>query len=173
MNAPRYFAQAVAACALAALVAACGSSTTTTTPPSSSTSTPASSTSTPASSSAAVATITKNWEAFFDAAKTPTNTRIGLLENGSQFPPKDLAATGIASSATAQVTSVSSVTASTAVVKYNVLLDGTPALKDQTGTAVYQDGTWKVGISSFCSLLTLEKTSGFISSVPSVCRTGT
>ncbi len=168
MNAPRFIAQAVAACALAALVAACGSSTTTTTTPPSS-----SNTSSPASSAAAVATITKNWEAFFDAAKTPTSTRVSLLENGSQFPSKDLAAGGISSSATAQVTSVSSVTASTAVVKYNILLDGQPALKDQTGTAVYQDGTWKVGISSFCGLLTLEQSSGYISSVPSVCRTGT
>ncbi len=167
MNAPRYFAQAVAACALAALVAACGSSTTTTTKP------PSSSTSSPASSSAATATITKNWETFFDAAKTPVDTRISLLENGSQFPKADLAATGIASEATAQVVSVTNVTASTAVVKYNVLLSGSPALKDQTGTAVYQDGTWKVGISSFCGLLTLEKSAGFSASVPSVCRTGT
>jgi hypothetical protein len=167
MNAPRYFAQAVGACALVALAAACGSSTTTTTKP------PPSNTSSPASSSAAVATITKNWETFFDAAKTPTATRISLLQDGSQFPAADLAASGIASSASAQVTSVTNVTSSTAVVKYNILISGTPTLKDETGTAVYQDGTWKVGISSFCSLLTLEKTSGFISSVPSVCRTGT
>lgn len=167
MNAPRYLPQALAACALAALLAACGSSTTTTSKP------PSTTTSSPPSTSAATATITKNWEAFFDAAKTPVNTRISLLENGSQFPSKDLAASGIASDATAQVTGVSDVTASTAVVKYNILLGGSPALKDQTGTAVYQDGTWKVGISSFCSLLTLEESSGFISSVPSVCRTGT
>jgi hypothetical protein len=168
MNAPRYFARAAAACAVAALVAACGSSATTTT-----TSKPAASSTVTPPSGAAVATITKNWETFFDAAKTPTATRVSLLENGSQFPQKDLAASGIASDATAQVVSVTSVTASTAVVKYNVLLAGTPALKNQTGTAVYQDGTWKVGISSFCSLLTLEQSSGFISSVPSVCRTGT
>jgi hypothetical protein len=167
MNAPRSLAQAMAACALAALVAACGSNTTTTSAP------PSTTTSSPASSSGAVATITKNWETFFDAGKTPVSTRISLLENGSQFPAKDLQATGIASEASAQVVSVSNVTASTAVVKYNVLLAGSPALKNQTGTAVYQDGTWKVGISSFCGLLTLEKSSGFISSVPSVCRTGT
>jgi len=41
-------------------------------------------------------------------------------------------------------------------VKYDILLGTTPALTDQTGTAVYQDGTWKVGDSSLCSLLTLE-----------------
>ncbi len=48
-------------------------------------------------------------------------------------------------------------------MKYDILVGGTPALKNQTGTAVYQNGTWKVGVASFCGLLTLEnagKTAG-------------
>lgn len=171
MNAPRNLAQATAVCALAALVAACGSSTTTTS--STATSPPGGSTSSPAANAGAVATITKNWESFFDAAKTPVATRISLLENGSQFPKKYLEATGLASQATAQVLSVSNVTASTAAVKYNVLLAGSPALKNQTGTAVYQGGTWKVGTASFCGLLTLEKSSDLIHSLPSACQSAT
>lgn len=170
MKAPRFAAQALAACAIAMVVAACGSSTTTTTKPPTTPSAPASS-SAPATGTAVV-TITKNWETFFDAAKTPVNTRISLLENGSQFPTSALQAKGLAAGASAKVLSVTNVTASTAQVKYNILLNGTPALTNQTGTAVYQDGTWKVGTSSFCALLTLEKTSGFISSVPSVCSAG-
>jgi hypothetical protein len=35
-------------------------------------------------------------------------------------------------------------------------LGGKPALSNQIGTAVYQDGTWKVGDGSFCQLLALE-----------------
>ena len=36
------------------------------------------------------------------------------------------------------------------------LLGTTPALTNQSGPAVYQDGTWKVGDASFCALLALE-----------------
>lgn len=173
MKAPRFAVQALAAGAVAAMVAACGSSPTTTTKPPAPPSTPPTSSAPSTTGTAAVATITKNWETFFDAAKTPVSTRISLLENGSQFPKSALEAKGLAAGASAKVLTVTSVTASTAAVKYNILLGGTPALKDQTGTAVYQDGTWKVGISSFCALLTLEKSSGFLSSVPSVCSSGT
>jgi hypothetical protein len=167
MKTPRFAAQLLAVGAAAAMLAACGSTTSTTTKPPTSTST-----TTPPASSAVTATITKNWETFFDAAKTPINTRISLLENGTQFPKSSLEAKGIAADASAKVLSVTNVTASTASVKYNVLLAGTPALKDQSGTAVYQDGTWKVGTASFCGLLTLEKSSGFITSLPSACSSG-
>ena len=50
-------------------------------------------------------------------------------------------------------------------VTYNVLLSGTTALFNQTGTAVYQTGTWKVGDVSFCGLLALEDGG----KAPSVC----
>ncbi len=39
---------------------------------------------------------------------------------------------------------------------YDIYLGGKPALSNQTGTAVSQDGTWKVGDVSFCQLLALE-----------------
>ena len=39
---------------------------------------------------------------------------------------------------------------------YDIFIGGKPALSNQTGTAVYQDGTWKVGDGSFCQLLALE-----------------
>jgi hypothetical protein len=41
-------------------------------------------------------------------------------------------------------------------VTYSILVAGTPALKNQPGVAVSQDGIWKVGDQSFCALLTLE-----------------
>jgi hypothetical protein len=55
---------------------------------------------------------------------------------------------------------------SQATVVYTVLLAGTPALSNQKGVAVYQDGTWKVGVASFCGLLTLENSG----KTPSVCK---
>jgi len=122
--------------------------------PSATTPTTGTSTSTGGSASSA---ITANWTAFFNF-KTPTAKRIALLENGSQFSSiiKGQAGQGLASTANAKVLSVSNVTASQATVKYNILLGTTPALTNQSGTAVFQDGTWKVGDGSFCGLLKLE-----------------
>jgi hypothetical protein len=39
---------------------------------------------------------------------------------------------------------------------YTLLEDGKPARANQLGVAVYQDGTWKVGVATFCSLLAME-----------------
>ena len=64
---------------------------------------------------------------------------------------------------------VTNVTASQATVKYDILLGGTPALKNQTGTAVNQNGTWKVGVASFCGLLTLEN-AGKTAGLPAPCK---
>jgi len=52
-----------------------------------------------------------------------------------------------------------------ATVSYDITLSGTTALANQTGTAVYQNGTWKVGDVSFCQLLKLENAG----TAPSVC----
>ena len=151
MNSRRHIAQIVAACALTVVAAACGSSS-----------------STGSSSTGAAATITTNWETFFDAS-TPVAKRVTLLQDGSMFPTSMLAATGLAAHAKAQVLAVTDVTAAQAKVKYDILLAGTPALKNQMGIAVHEDGTWKVGVASFCGLLTLEngnKTSG----LPAPCK---
>jgi hypothetical protein len=162
MNIHRHIWRIVVPCALVGALAACGSSS-----PSKSA---GSQTSGPPSTASSIAAITTNWQKFFDA-KTPTATRQSLLENGSQFPPSTLAARGIAAEASAKVLSVSNVSPGVnATVTYNVLLGTTVALPNQTGQAVYQNGTWKVGTASFCGLLKLEngnKTSG----LPSVCTT--
>lgn len=60
--------------------------------------------------------------------------------------------------------------AAQATVDYSILLSGKPVLSDQPGTSVYQDGTWKVGASSFCGLLTLES-GGSTGSLPAACKT--
>jgi hypothetical protein len=159
------------ACAACFGVAACSSSSST--PPASSPSAKPSATSTSSASSAVSAdekAITTNWTAFFNP-KTPVAQRVSLLQDGSAFASviKAQAGSALASSASAQVTKVTVITTSEAAVTYNVLLAGTPALKNQAGTAVYQDGTWKVGVASFCGLLSLEN-SGKTSGLPSVCK---
>ena len=155
------------------LLTACGSSGNK--PSSGSSGTPASSaTSSPASTGSAgsAATIKTNWEAFFSAS-TPTAKRVALLQNGSAFQPLIAAQSksSLASAASAKVDSVSGITATQATVTYDIVVSGTPALKNQKGVAVKESGTWKVGDKSFCGLLQLEKSSGLvkITSLPAAC----
>jgi hypothetical protein len=149
---------------LAVTATACGGSS----PSSSSTSTP------PAASTAGntVAQITANWEAFFNG-KTPVNQRVGLVQDGSQFQSIISAQAGsaLAAGATAKVTKVAVTSPTQATVTYNILEGGTPALNNQTGTAVLESGTWKVGVTSFCSLLTLEN-GGKATGLPAACQAG-
>ena len=163
--------------ALAATMASCSSSGTTTTaspssaPPSSSAaSSPAAGSSanasSPAASGNAAAQITANWEAFFDG-KTSAAKKISLLENGQKFASviNAQAGSGIATSAGATVHSVVVNSPAQATVRYDITLNGTPALSNQSGTAVYQDGMWKVGDVSFCQLLKIENAG----TAPPVC----
>jgi hypothetical protein len=182
----RQLAVPVAGLALAATVAACSSSSTSaagapsasaagsssagaSAPPSSSA--PASS-SAPSSSAPAAAggnakaQITANWEAFFNGS-TGAAKKISLLQNGDKFSAiiKAQAGSGLASTAGAKVTAVVVNSATSATVSYDITLSGATALANQTGTAVYEDGIWKVGDISFCQLLKLENNG----TAPSVC----
>jgi hypothetical protein len=156
-----------AACAVGACLAGCGSSGSSPSP--SSTPSPASSaTSQPAS--AAQMAIETNWAAFFNA-KTPVTKRIGLLQDGQEFASviKSQAGSSLASEATAKVTKVTSVTSKQATVTYSILVGGQPELTNQSGVAVNQGGTWKVGVASFCGLLALEN-GGKTNGLPSACK---
>jgi len=181
MNSHRHFSHLLGGLALAGLAvtaAACSSSPSTSgSSTSAPASTPAASSSAPATSSsaatggtAATNAITTNWEAFFNA-KTPVPQRVGLLEDGSQFQSviQAQAGSGLAALATAKVTHVTVNSPTMATVTYDILVSGTPELKNQTGTAVLQDGTWKVGVTSFCGLLTLEN-AGKTAGLPAACK---
>jgi hypothetical protein len=186
MNSHGHISRLIGVGALAALtvtLAACGGSS----PSSAGTSAPAQ-TSAPATSpaasattssggssnnAAAVAAITANWEAFFNA-KTPDSKRVMLLQDGPEFASviKSQSGSGLASLATAKVTKVTVNSPTQATVGYEILVSGTPELKNQTGTAVYEDGTWKVGLTSFCGLLTIEN-AGKTSGLPAACKSAT
>ena len=149
-------------CALGTSVAACGSSgsSSSSTPSTSASSTSASSSASPsaaASGGNAVAEITANWTAFFDP-KTPLAKRISILQNGQVFSAAIQGSSRFpgASTASAKVTKVTVTSPTQAKVTYSILLAGTPVLPNQSGVAVLEGGTWKVGDASFCALLTLE-----------------
>jgi hypothetical protein len=157
-------------------MAACGSGSSSSSTPSTSPSTSAAAAPSASSSTSSTAlagdekTIAANWTAFFNP-KTPVAKRVSLLQDGSQFASiiTAQAGGGLAASASAQVTKVTVISTTQAGVTYNILLDGQPALKNQSGTAVFQDGTWKVGVASFCGLLSLEN-SGNTSKLPAACK---
>jgi hypothetical protein len=146
--------------ALALAVAACSSSSSSSTSSAPASSAPASSapatSSSPSGSSAAAAEITANWEKFFDST-TSLSERVALLENGSKFSSaiSALSKIPLASGIGAKVTSVTVNSATSATVTYNLVSGSSTLLTGQKGTAVYQDGTWKVGDASLCGLFKL------------------
>jgi hypothetical protein len=95
--------------------------------------------------------------AFFSGS-TSAGKKISLLQNGSAFSSviDAQASSSLAKGASAKVKKVTLTSSTRASVTYTVLLDGVAALSDQSGTAVLEGGTWKVGAASFCGLLSLE-----------------
>jgi hypothetical protein len=151
------------------------SSSTASTAPSTSAATSASAaaSSSPAASggsSSAVAEITANWTTFFNSS-TPNSKRVQLLQNGSQFSSAitAFAASPLAAAVTSKVDSVALSSATQAKVKYDLSAMGTTVASGASGTAVLQNGTWKVGDDVFCGLLTEAKSAGITIPVPSAC----
>ena len=118
------------------------------------------------SSAAAVAQITANWEKFFNSSTSATE-KAALLQNGSKFTAAigAFAQLPLASGIGAKVTAVTVNSPTSATVTYAITSGGTSLLSGQHGTAVYQDGTWKVGDASLCGLFKLIPGG----TVPSAC----
>ena len=151
--------------ALALAVAACGSSSSSSS--SSASSAPASS-ALASGNSAATAQITANWEKFFNAS-TPTSERVALLQNGAAFAMAISGLSHLVSGLGATVTSVTVTSPTSATVKYNLTASGSSLLSGQSGTAVYENGTWKVADASLCGLLKLVPGG----STPAACSSAT
>ena len=118
------------------------------------------------SGAAAAAAIKQDWVTFFNP-KTSVAAKEAILENGSKYEAllKSQASNPTAATASASVQSVKITSPTGATIDYTILVSGSPVLKGQKGTAVYQDGTWKVSKTSFCGLAALE-TGG---KAPAVC----
>ena len=144
------------ALALAAAVAACSTSSSSSSSSSAPAASAAASSSAPAATntSGAVAQITANWEKFF-ASSTPVSEKVTLLQNGNLFSGAISGLTSLVSGLGAKVTGVTVNSPTSATVNYNLTSAGTSLLSGQTGTAVYENGVWKVGDASLCGLLKL------------------
>lgn len=125
-------------------------------PTSSTTSSAATSTSPSFDQAAAQAEIKKNWEAFF-SKNTPVANKVAYLQGGQshQAMVQHFANDPRTKQASAKVTSVSVTSPSQATVNYQVLLNGTVALPSAVGTAVNENGVWKVSDSTMCGLFGL------------------
>ncbi|MCW2894979.1 MAG: hypothetical protein JWO75_4468 [Actinomycetia bacterium] len=157
--------------AMSACSSGSSSSSSSTAPSTSASSAPtASSSVTAGGSSSAVAEITANWNMFFSSS-TPNSKRVQLLQNGSQFSSavSSFASSPLAAAVTSKVDSVSLSSATKAKVKYDLSAAGTTVASGASGTAVLQNGTWKVGDDVFCGLLTEAKSAGLTIPVPSAC----
>jgi hypothetical protein len=127
----------------------------------------------PASGPGAVAAIAANWKTVFNG-RISIQRRLALVQDGPQIAAfvEGQAKTSFGQAATGSTATVASVTItapSRATVHYEVLLLGTPLLKNQVGTAVYQNGIWKVGVASLCGLAYLEY-SRTSPKIPAICR---
>ena len=113
---------------------------------------------------AARAQIKSAYVKFF-SGKTPVSERVAVLQNGSKF--KGLVTTfannPLAKNVNVTVSSVTLQGGNKAKVVYTVKLGGA-GLPKQTGTAVRENGTWKVGYASLCKLVALQ------GSTPSACK---
>jgi hypothetical protein len=117
----------------------------------------AATTTTAASPAAQKAEIERVWERFF-AGTTSASDKEKLLENGSTFSSalEAAARSPFAKQSGAKVSKVTLLGPSKAKVVYAILLSGKPVLSHRQGTAVKEDGAWKVGTASFCQLLALQ-----------------
>ena len=113
-----------------------------------------------------MAEITANWEKFFNAS-TPLSQRVALLQNGSSFSSAidSFSKLPLANGIGAKVTGVTVTSPTMATVTYSLVSGSTTLLGGQSGTAVNQDGTWKVGDASLCNLFKLIPGG----SVPAAC----
>lgn len=108
--------------------------------------------------------MTKAYNTFFNPANPPSVTE-AVLQDGTAFHD---AIVGLSATAKQQKTGitvkgVSLHTPHVAVVTFDILSNGSPVAKNQTGYAVLENGTWKVAGGTFCGLISLQGTP------PAVC----
>jgi hypothetical protein len=114
--------------------------------------------------SSATDQVKSAYEKFF-SSKTSLSERVSLLQNGEQFKSviQSFASNPLAQNTSATVSSVKLQGDDNATVDYVVKFGGS-SLPKQTGTAVRENGKWKVGFASLCKLVALGGTT------PSVCK---
>ncbi|WP_371658969.1 hypothetical protein [Streptomyces sp. NBC_00280] len=111
----------------------------------------------PADPVAAEKEIRQNWVKFFDPAVSLKDKQ-AVLENGDKLGLLLQAFSGDqrGGQVEAKVADVEFTSPTAASVNYALLLDGATALPNASGTAVEQDGTWKVSLNTLCALVGLS-----------------
>ncbi|MFE9775490.1 hypothetical protein ACFYOV_28205 [Streptomyces sp. NPDC005931] len=127
------------------------------------TSTPAA---TPPNAAQAEQEIRQNWQKFFDPG-TPLEEKQSVLEHGERMALVLRAFSGDerGGQVQAKVTKVEFTSPTNADVTYDLTLKGATALPNASGTAVEQDGTWKVSAKTLCALVQMSG-NGSASAVP-------
>jgi hypothetical protein len=108
--------------------------------------------------------IKRAYTTFFSGNSSVTQ-RVAVLQDGPRFAPvvHSFASNPAAKRVSVDVSSVTLEGANKAKVVYTVKL-GNAALPTQTGSAVRQNGRWKVGYASLCRLVALS------GSTPAACK---
>ena len=121
-------------------------------------------TSTTNSTANAQAQIRSAYEQLF-SPQTSLADRVAVLQDGSKFKTviAGFASNPLAKKVTVDVSKVQLQGGDQAKVDYTVKFGGT-SLPTQTGSAVLQNGEWKVGFASLCKLVALS------GSTPSACK---
>jgi hypothetical protein len=121
-------------------------------------------TSTSGNTAAAQAQVKSAYQKFF-SGQTSIPDRVAVLQGGSKFKGlvTSFASNPLAKNVSVAVSTVKLEGQDRAKVVYTVKLGGA-ALPKLTGTAVRENGTWKVGDASLCKLVALQ------GSTPSVCK---
>ncbi|MFF3887561.1 hypothetical protein [Streptomyces sp. NPDC001914] len=111
----------------------------------------------PADPAAARQEIKQNWEKFFDPAVSAQDKQ-AVLENGEQMAPVLQGFNGDqrGQQVKADVEKIEFTSPTEANVTYTLLLQGATALPNASGTAVEQNGTWKVSAKTLCALVQLS-----------------
>jgi hypothetical protein len=117
----------------------------------------------PADTAAATAQVKSNWAEFFGGTK-PVTQRSSLLEDGASLSEALTLAekNPLAAQTSSSVSSVTFTSATQAEVKYDLSIAGNKVTSDSDGTAVLQDGTWKVSKFTFCQLQKAGSKSGVV-----------
>ncbi|MFD7713442.1 hypothetical protein [Streptomyces sp. NPDC059786] len=111
----------------------------------------------PADTAKAEREIRRNWERFFDPSVSLKDKQ-AVLENGAAMSAvlKGFSGDERGGQVAADVQKIVFTSPTGADVAYALTLKGTTALPDASGTAVEQDGTWKVSVRTLCALVLLS-----------------
>lgn len=112
----------------------------------------------PADPAQATADITHVWTTFFHTGTKPAVAK-QLLQNGAHMGAAIKVAAQVQKKSKitedAKVKSVAFTSPTDATVTYDLLSHGSTLLPGATGTAVFEDGHWKVSTTTFCTLVSL------------------